>query len=310
MPPPLKDCDAAIDYAAFMLAMVFARHNVNHENANRQWNAENLAEKNNKMEYSDSPNFAIDSRALKQGMSLFSTEFIKRGIEKIEVFKEESKTREFFSLSEHVRSIEIKFSSYFSPPNYTESELLLEIKKIRDQILKRCYYHPSIHETPAAVLGCLYYRTTCSSQCDDMNNDETTTSSAKGDRLISKSPDRRSVRSIKQTVNSIIKKVEGQVGEKHALFYLQSAIKKTQGSGQKNHTPESGLIESRKRKNTNNEEEVDVEQSIGKNPIGAVADDVRITNALKEIPSKYITYSTSRQEKCNETTRSSEKCVK
>lgn len=45
MPPPLKDCDAAIDYAAFLLPMVFARHNVNHENANCQWNAENLAEK-------------------------------------------------------------------------------------------------------------------------------------------------------------------------------------------------------------------------------------------------------------------------
>ena len=47
MPPALKVCDTAVDYAAFMLAMVFARHVVDVANVNQQWSAEILAVNNN-----------------------------------------------------------------------------------------------------------------------------------------------------------------------------------------------------------------------------------------------------------------------
>ena len=56
MPILLRDCDTATDYAAFMLAMVVARHSVTSENANQQWSAEMLAENNNIMAFADSPN--------------------------------------------------------------------------------------------------------------------------------------------------------------------------------------------------------------------------------------------------------------
>jgi hypothetical protein len=48
------------------------------------------------MEYSDHPSFQIDSRALKQGMTLFSAEIRRRGITVIEMHQEG--TRKFFSL--------------------------------------------------------------------------------------------------------------------------------------------------------------------------------------------------------------------
>ena len=44
MPRQLKDYDLVIDYAAFMLAIVFARHLVDHSNVRFQWSAETLSE--------------------------------------------------------------------------------------------------------------------------------------------------------------------------------------------------------------------------------------------------------------------------
>ena len=230
MPPPLKVCDTAVDYSAFMLAMVFARHSVDLTNVDQQWSAEILAENNNGMEYSNSANFAIDSSALKHGMTLFTSALKKRSIDRIEIYKSESSPREFFSLRPSVCSYEIKFPSYFTPPKYTVVELLVELKTIRDQILKQCNYEPSIHHSPAAVYGCLYYPTICGLPNDSktVKNEiiEVTNSPTTGFRIISKSPQRRSNRSIKRTVGKIMKYVEDHVGEKHALFYLQSAIKK------------------------------------------------------------------------------------
>ena len=178
---PLKDCDAAIDFAAFMLAMVLVRHVVNVENANQQWTAEKLAENNNEMVYSDHPNFNIDSRALKQEMALFSPEMMRRSIEVITMHQEG--TSEFFSLSGRSRSFEIKFSAYSTPPDYTECQLLHEFRSVRDMILKKCHYHPSTHSTPASVFGCLYHGTILSSENNENDINETSSSVATGKRI-------------------------------------------------------------------------------------------------------------------------------
>jgi hypothetical protein len=47
-----------------------------------------LAENNNEMEYSDNPNFHIDSRALSGGMTLIASEIRNRGVEAVVVYKE------------------------------------------------------------------------------------------------------------------------------------------------------------------------------------------------------------------------------
>jgi hypothetical protein len=281
MPPPLKDCDAAIDFAAFMLAMVIVRHVVNVENVNQQWSAEKLAENNNEMVYSDHPNFNIDSRALKQGMALFAAEMRRRGVEVITMYQEG--TSEFFSLTGRSRSFEIKFSTYSTPPEYTESQLLHEFRSVRDMILKRCHYHPSIHSTPAAVYGCLYHGTILGLQNNENDINETSTSVAPGKRIKKMSPKDRNERSINRTVIELIKNVENQVGEENTLFYLQLAVKYTIKSGKINETSKSGNQESKKRK-YDSEKRGDTETNEG-NIIGAVnvADDVRILNSLKEI---------------------------
>ena len=88
MSRPPKDCDAATDFAAFMLAMVTIRHSINVKYVSQQWTAEKLDENNNVMEYSDHPNFQIDSRALQQEMTLFSAEIRRRGITTIGMHQE------------------------------------------------------------------------------------------------------------------------------------------------------------------------------------------------------------------------------
>ena len=76
--------------------------------------------------------------------------------------------------------------------------------------------------------------------------------------------------------------VKEHVGEKHAHFYLRSAIK--------NNDKKETLIESRKRPRTDTE--TGVEGTNDQNAIGAVcvADDVRVKDVVKNFPNKNVTY--------------------
>ena len=297
MSPPLKECTTEIDYAAFMLAMVFARHEVSHENLNQQWTAEVLMENNNKMEYSKSPNFSIDVVALKQGMTKFSTEFKKRGIENITIYKTESSTPVFFSLPANKRGIDIKFSACYTPPKYSEVELLNELKRIRNMILTRCQCKASIHHSPAAVFGCLYYSIICGLNKKKVDNNVTIKSSIKNYKSISKSPARRSVRAIRSTVSTIIKNVEDRVGNKNAIFYLCSAVKKKSWRMITANHPNQKIP---LRHNQNQHKQTRIKKlktngeivTIECNAVGAVsiADDARIKSALIKIPKKYTRY--------------------
>ena len=80
MPRHLKDYDLVIDYAAFMLAIVFARHLVDHENVQFQWSAESLSQNMNKLEYGSSANLSVNSTALSHGFHLFGNSIKDRGI--------------------------------------------------------------------------------------------------------------------------------------------------------------------------------------------------------------------------------------
>ena len=51
-----KEYELVIDYCAFMVAIVLARHVVTLSNSNVQWTAEDLAQAMNKLDYSLTPN--------------------------------------------------------------------------------------------------------------------------------------------------------------------------------------------------------------------------------------------------------------
>ena len=70
------------------------------------------------MEYSDNPNFHIDSRAPSGEMTVIASEIRNRGVEEVVVHKEGASTRECFSLLGRVPGVEMKISSYSSTPNY------------------------------------------------------------------------------------------------------------------------------------------------------------------------------------------------
>ena len=111
MPRQLKDYDLVIDYAAFMLAIVFARHLVDHSNVQFQWSAETLSENMKKLEFGSCANFAVNSTALSHGFHLFGTPIKDRGIERVIVQREGSAIPKYFTLDGHSISHEIKFTT-------------------------------------------------------------------------------------------------------------------------------------------------------------------------------------------------------
>ena len=54
-----KEYELVVDYCAFMVAIVLARHTVKLENINDQYSAENLAATLNILQYSETPNLRV-----------------------------------------------------------------------------------------------------------------------------------------------------------------------------------------------------------------------------------------------------------
>lgn len=54
-----KEYELVIDYCAFMVAIVIARHVVNLANIHGQWSADQLAASLNSLQYSETPNLRV-----------------------------------------------------------------------------------------------------------------------------------------------------------------------------------------------------------------------------------------------------------
>ena len=254
MPRQLKDYDLVIDYAAFMLAIVFARHLVDHSNVHFQWSAETLSVNMKKLEFGRCANFAVNSTALSHGFHLFGTPIKDRGIERVIVQREGSAIPKYFTLDGHSISHEIKFTSYSNPCPVTESELLGIVKTLRDNILKRCDYSSSSHDTACSVFSSLYFSIITSynlnynqqvKKIDDkpVLSNEPPQMTAK---IFPKSPSRMNKRTIKRSVNNLIIKIENDFGEKHSLFYLESAVTTSKKRRRLNKTPDSQIMVGKK----------------------------------------------------------------
>jgi hypothetical protein len=266
-----------IDYASCMLAIVLVRHTVDNENVNQQWSAEQLSIIMNKMQWGNSANFGVDYLALKHGMNLFSSELKRRGATCITLFQSDKSLIPFFSLEGHHRSIEIKFTSYCCPDVLQQSELLSTVMSVRDVILRKSNYSPSIHNSPSAVLGALHFKPFKSPFYVEPEKK----------KIISKSPDKLGDRTIRKNRDKLISDADDSFGKKHSVFYLESALKKAK-KRQENETKLVDKIEINVENNLENNLENGYIDLLAED---AIDDDIRIVNALNDLPSKNVLFS-------------------
>lgn len=153
----LKEVDLPTDYCAFMVAIVLIRLVIGKEDIGIQFTAEELTSIVNILPHSRSANFYVNSVALKHGLSLFKREISKRGMNTIEIYKEERGVTKYFNFEANRRSIELKFEAYrHSTGGATPSEILNEIARCRDEILKAYRFQKSIHPSASSVYGDLH----------------------------------------------------------------------------------------------------------------------------------------------------------
>ena len=140
-----------------MVAIVLSRIIIEDDDIGRQWCAEELSEKLNIMPWNNSADFHVDSIALKHGLCLFKKLIQNRGVNTIEVFKEDSGLSTYYNLRESRRSIELKFITC-RPINEvsTSNDILNDIIRIRDEIAKQYKYEKSIHCTPSSVFVAIH----------------------------------------------------------------------------------------------------------------------------------------------------------
>ena len=270
----IKEYLPEIDYSSFMLAIVLARHKVDESNVNQQLSAEELSVKMNNLPRGNTANFGVDSVALKHAMNIFSAGLRRRSVSRIVMFHREKSLAPFFSLEGHLRSTEVKFSSYFSPPTRDVIELLFAIREIRDDLLIRSNYPPSVHCSAAAVLGSLHFKPFKNSL-----NVETVIVKKR------KSPDKLSQRMIDINRNKLINEVDNSFEEKHSIFYLESALKRAKKRRKKevdednnnNAVDENGIIN-------------DEFDHINHLAVNEMCNDVRVKDALSNLPAKNVKF--------------------
>ena len=288
--------DLPTDYCAFMVAIVLIRLVINEENVGHQYTAEELSNIVNILPHSKSANFYVNSVALKHGLSLFKREISKRGINVIEVYKEERGLTKYFNFEANRRSIELKFESYkHSTEGATPSDVLDEIARCRDQIFKAYRFQKSIHPSASSVYG-------------DLHMPLIMKSPKVKQKLRIKSPSKLCKRTIQNTAQKLIQSVEKEYGEKYVEFYLNSAIKKLETKKRKailitENTSEENTPENRERNEEiiadgeiNADEQINADIEIHQNEVNDrhqcvdIEDDERISNAINQLPSKYVTY--------------------
>lgn len=257
-----------IDYCSFMLAIVLARHKIDEANLDQQCSAEDLSIEMNNLPWGNTANFGVNSIALKHGINLFSAG-LRRSVSRITMFHKEKSLAPFFSLEGHIRSTEVKFSTYYCPPTRDVADLLLAIREIRDDLLNRSNYPASVHCSAAAVLGTLHFK-----PFKSPTDAETVRKR--------KSPDKLGQRMIDINRNKLINEIDKTFGEKHSIFYLESALKKAKKRGKR-----SG--------DNNNEVDENIVikcefDHIDHLALSEVSNDIRVKNVLMDLPVKNVIF--------------------
>ena len=277
-----KEYELVIDYCAFMVAIVLARHAVTLDNINDQWSAEELAATLNILEYSDTPNLRVHSLALKHGMQLFTRSISKRGHTTVLMLHADKAPPEYFTLEASARSTVIVFVSLNSPRE-TESQdcLMSRVELIRNEIMKKSNYGVSSHHTAGSVFAALYLPIITKIETVIVADDEEN-KTPKSQLITRKSPSKLSRRALHNSADKIIANTEKLYGKRYTNFYLESALKKSRN--RKDNEDELGAYSD---ESSDGDEVLESE----------FMDDSRVLNALSSIPGKYVIFSDEDQDK-------------
>jgi hypothetical protein len=273
-----KEYELVIDYCAFMVAIVLARHVVTVANIKVQWSAEQLALSLNKLDYSNTPNLRVHTLALKHGISLFKTLISKNDGYGNTVVPMNYKGRgplEYFTLAASKRTFEVIFGSVSSPRAIESQEsLMCRVLSIRDHLMSKSNYKPSpnytTYHSASSVYAALYIPLIL-----EMEKPVTVSTVNKTQLITRKSPSKLTKRAIKNSADEIIASTEMLYGRKNITFYLESA-----------------LIQSKKRKINQNDNVLNnnniINDSNNENnlmpPVGDFINDSSVLNALTGIP--------------------------
>ena len=279
-----KDYVLSVDYCAFMVAIMIARHTVNNSNLSIQWSAEELSENLNLLTHTQSANFFVHPHALKHGLTIFQKQINKRGMLAIPDATLSKAIPEFFDQHSILRSVEVRFVGYYeAPENESEKELLDRIKVIRDDLLCKNNYHPSTHSTPASAFGDLYLPTV--KQILNKNKPSTKIEPLEiKPRITRKSPSKLKRRALKVSAQKIVKSATRDFGAKHALFYLESAVKEESNRKRKLDAI-SDVV------NDDDDNSDEAEERYDYISLVDINEDDRVVQAMTDIPDKYINFS-------------------
>ena len=247
-----------------------------------QWIATEISEILNKQPSSQSADLHVNCAALSHGLSLFQKQLNKMGLVAVPVATLSKATPDFFDLIGAQRSIELKFSSYSNNP--PEKELFTNLIKrmivIRDSLLIKSNYESSVFSSPSSVFGNLYYHM-IQKILNKKNADE------KKYRIVRKSPSKLRKKSIRTSSGILVKSAEKEFGEKHSLFYLQSAVKVASDRKRKYDARDANHEENDKENSEEDEEDGEEELNLTDN---SFENEEKIIKAIADLPRKYIVF--------------------
>lgn len=283
----IKEYQLSADYCAFMVANVLARYDSTVISSSIQWTSGELSEKMNKEIIHTSATTAdlyIDPIALSHGLSLFQKQLNKMGLDAIIVSTFSKSVPDFFGLAGAQRSIEIKFSTYVNNRSENESFLGLidRMVIIRDSFFLKNNYEKSPHKSPSSVYGNLFLPV--------MKSMLKKNNSVNKKRVVRKSPSKLRQKAINLSTSKLVKSLEGEFGEKHSLFYLESALKIASKRKIKHDEKISNSTENENENGSgdesDNEECKEEKEMINDN----FENDEKIIKATADLPKKYVVF--------------------
>lgn len=275
----MKEYQLSVDYCAFMVAILQARHIADKSNTDVQWSALELSEKLNNLPLAHSANFHVDSDALQHGLSLFQKILNKRGTLLIPVGQEIEPVKDFFDLEASSKTLKIKFLGYNNPPSDESAvELSGRILRVRNDLLRQSNYPESPHSSPSSVFSDLFLQMIIDIRAPVVIEEKVYTE-IKIPKITRKSPSKLKKRRLKYNSLVVLKSVEDSVGEKYTEFYLKSAL--SESSNKKRI-----ILENTECSDSEDFEMVHEEMAAQED----VKDDERVLEAITKLPVKYIIY--------------------
>ena len=276
----VKEYLLSVDYFAFMVAILLARHEVNKSNSEKQWSSAEISEELNNLAYGATTNFHVDNVALQHGMSIFQKQLRNRGLLAVTMGSDALGVRDFYDLVGATRIIEIKFVGYQKFPEHeTESDLLCRILAIRTELLLKLNYPTPFHPSPASVLYELHLPMIRSLQA------QKDVKASKKVRMTRKSPSKLGAKTIKKNSIDLLDAVKKNFGESNVEFYLNSAIKIEETKKRKlRDSTESSDEDSEKFDDGDDDDDDD------NFALDDIENDERVLEMASQIPSKYIIF--------------------